>query len=291
VPNMLIPSPEFHHMSGGKGDRPELRMAQPNRPELCGNPFVSPAHVRKIWGGGPISNSQWPWLGMLLEEDGNYIHMKCGVALICSKWVITSGDCAHELKSGAKFDHSVKFGNLRWDKDNDDEQTVNVDKIIVHPHFDGGYHSDIALLRLKKSVSFSEYVRPICLRNFVNTGPMNCFAAGWGKTRTADSTKGAHQTAITLISQQTCSTVYGNKYDEDEMICTGGVNRPCQGDGGAPLICEAPLTGEWFLHGISIYGPGCSKRNNNGPSVFVRPGAFIQFIRDVTGDCTAMYEE
>ena len=55
---------------------------------------------------------------MLLEEDGNYIHMKCGVALICSKWVITSGDCAHELKTGAKFDHSVKFGNLRWDKVN-----------------------------------------------------------------------------------------------------------------------------------------------------------------------------
>ena len=30
-------------------------------------------------------------LGMLLEEDGNYIHMKCGVALICNKWVVTSG--------------------------------------------------------------------------------------------------------------------------------------------------------------------------------------------------------
>ena len=28
---------------------------------------------------------------MLLEEDGNYIHMKCGVALICNKWVVTSG--------------------------------------------------------------------------------------------------------------------------------------------------------------------------------------------------------
>ena len=21
------------------------------------------------------------------------------------------------------------------------------------------------------------------------------------------------------------------------MVCTGGVNRPCQGDGGAPLVC------------------------------------------------------
>ena len=52
---------------------------------------------------------------MLLEEDGNYIHMKCGVALICGQWAITSGDCALELKKGSKFEHSVKFGNLRWD--------------------------------------------------------------------------------------------------------------------------------------------------------------------------------
>ena len=21
------------------------------------------------------------------------------------------------------------------------------------------------------------------------------------------------------------------------MVCTGGINRPCQGDGGAPLVC------------------------------------------------------
>ena len=31
--------------------------------------------------------------------------------------------------------------------------------------------------------------------------------------------------------------IKGNKYDEDEMVCTGGINRPCQGDGGAPLVC------------------------------------------------------
>ena len=78
---------------------------------------------------------------------------------------------------------------------------------------------------------------------------MKCFAAGWGKTKHADSTRGAHQTEITLISQKTCSTVYGklvcwirpssisgNKYDQNEMVCTGGINRPCQGDGGAPLV-------------------------------------------------------
>ena len=86
---------------------------------------------------------------------------------------------------------------------------MKVDKIVVHPNFDGGYHADIALLRLKRNIQFTDYIRPICLRNFSQTGPMKCYAAGWGKTKHADSTRGAHQTEITLISQKTCSTVYG----------------------------------------------------------------------------------
>ena len=65
---------------------------------------------------------------------------------------------------------------------------------------------------------------------------MDCYAAGWGKTRTADSTRQAHQTAITLISNETCENVYNIKYSKEEMVCTGGMNRPCQGDGGAPLV-------------------------------------------------------
>ena len=65
---------------------------------------------------------------------------------------------------------------------------------------------------------------------------MECYAAGWGKTKTTDSTRVAHQTSITLISRKTCSTIYGSKFDENSMVCTGGLNRPCQGDGGAPLV-------------------------------------------------------
>ena len=51
---------------------------------------------------------------------------------------------------------------------------------------------------------------------------------------------------------------------------------PRKGDGGAPLICNAD-NGEWFLHGISIYGPGCNKPGG-GPSVFVKPSVFLTFI-------------
>ena len=53
-------------------------------------------------------------------------------------------------------------------------------------------------------------------------------------------------------------------------------DNPRKGDGGAPLICNAD-NGEWFLHGISIYGPGCNKPGG-GPSVFVKPSVFLTFI-------------
>ena len=40
----------------------------------------------------------------------------------------------------------------------------------------------------------------------------------------------------------------------------------------------------------SLLGPGCGKKNNNGPSVFVRPAAFLKFINDTTGECVNQYE-
>ena len=36
-----------------------------NMHEMCGNPIMSPGHERRIWGGGPITNQQWPWLGKI----------------------------------------------------------------------------------------------------------------------------------------------------------------------------------------------------------------------------------
>ena len=131
-----------------------------------------------------------------------------------------------------------------------------------------------------------------------NKGGFNCFAAGWGMNSQTMSTRQAHSAKINIVNDGYCSKIYKKRYSTHQMVCTGGDNRPCQerikpifffftkaresveifeqGDGGAPLICEAD-NGEWFLHGISIYGPGCNKRGD-GPSVFVRPSVFLTFI-------------
>ena len=35
----------------------------------------------------------------------------------------------------------------------------------MHPDFDGGFHSDIALIKLKKRVNFTKNVRPLCIKD------------------------------------------------------------------------------------------------------------------------------
>ena len=46
------------------------------------------------------------------------------------------------------------------------EQLISADRILIHTHYDhlrGDYDLDIALIRLKTAVIYTEYVRPICL--------------------------------------------------------------------------------------------------------------------------------
>ena len=46
------------------------------------------------------------------------------------------------------------------------EQLISVDRILIHTHYDhhrSDYDRDIALIRLKTAVIYTDYVRPICL--------------------------------------------------------------------------------------------------------------------------------
>lgn len=44
--------------------------------------------------------------------------------------------------------------------------------------------NDIALLKLKSPIKFSQYVRPVCLPEAGQnpSDPQNCYAVGWGLT-------------------------------------------------------------------------------------------------------------
>ena len=58
--------------------------------------------------------------------------------------------------------------------------TIEVSEIFRHPKFDF-FSGDIALIRLKKPLTMSDTIRPICLADFYMESFKNCYIAGWGR--------------------------------------------------------------------------------------------------------------
>lgn len=55
--------------------------------------------------------------------------------------------------------------------------------IIIHENYTiGQYENDIALVELSSSLSFTRYIRPVCLPETVTTIADNssCYVSGWG---------------------------------------------------------------------------------------------------------------
>ena len=59
---------------------------------------------------------------------------------------------------------------------------MDVEKIIIHPAYDKDTDdTDIALMKLKKKVTFTQRVRPACLSDiFKTSGTTECYVTGWG---------------------------------------------------------------------------------------------------------------
>lgn len=73
---------------------------------------------------------------------------------------------------------SIEVGNL------DSGVKHHVSKIIIHPKFQDET-ADIALLKLASRVTFTSFIRPICLPNITKQlrMPGSCWVTGWGQVK------------------------------------------------------------------------------------------------------------
>jgi len=80
----------------------------------------------------------------------------------------------------------VRLGEHDLSTEEDGASPVDypVANVIVHPDYRPNmkYH-DIALLELSRDVSFSQKIRPACLRSVVPNDGVNLTASGWGRTQ------------------------------------------------------------------------------------------------------------
>lgn len=130
-------------------------------------------------------------------------------------------------------------------------QQIRADRIILH---DGG--ANIALIRLADKVTYTDYVRPICLYGWAGLDEVigkNGISVGW---RDEHSQHDAilNQVSMPVVSDQECVKSDPAFYEEllkrDDFYCAGFRNGSsvCTSDIGAGLYFQK--RGSYALHGI-----------------------------------------
>ncbi|XP_006201498.1 prostasin isoform X1 [Vicugna pacos] len=238
----------------------------------------------RVAGGSNASPGQWPWQ-VSINHDG--IHV-CGGSLVSEQWVLSAAHCFP--RDYHKDHYEVKLGAHELDYYNSQAEVRTVAQVISHPSYlQEGSEGDIALLQLSSPVTFSRYIRPICLpaANASFPNGLQCTVTGWGHVAPSVSLQAPRplqKLEVPLISRETCNCLYNIDAKPNEphviqqdMVCAGYVNGgkdACQGDSGGPLSC--PVEGLWYLAGIVSWGDACGAPNR--PGVYTLTSSYASWI-------------
>ncbi|XP_069750949.1 transmembrane protease serine 5-like isoform X2 [Narcine bancroftii] len=218
-----------------------------------------------IIGGQEATEGSWPWQVTLYN---NYKHI-CGGSILDQYWIITAAHCVHRLSiahnwrvyAGILDRELILFTSL---------PTYIVEKIIYSSEYNDDTHDhDIALMKLKKPITFSNTVRAVCLPRY-------------NQQIIPDDTENILKEAVVpLISTERCnSSCMYNGALTPRMLCAGykeGKVDACQGDSGGPLVCED--ISAWHLTGVVSWGIGCAEANH--PGVYAKVSEFREWIYSV----------
>lgn len=152
-----------------------------------------------------------------------------------------------------------------------------ISSTIQHPKYNPvTLENDLAILRLKTPIEFSEYVQSIPLDSSYINENEDVVVTGWGRlTFTGGKSVTLQQLNLTTISNTVCSNdIDGLERVTDGVLCTLTKRGEgmCYGDAGSPLAANGSLVGivSW---GIKPCGLGA-------PDVFARISPYVNWIKE-----------
>ncbi|XP_011501012.1 PREDICTED: venom protease-like [Ceratosolen solmsi marchali] len=249
----------------------------------CGS---SNAQHNRVVGGVPADLGAWPWMAALgyKNKKSHQPQWLCGGSLISSRHILTAGHCVYN-----RYDlYLARLGehDLKSETDGANPIDVPIERGTIHPQYNSKtVANDIAVLRLKYEVSFTDAIHPICLplipeiknRDYIRHYP---FVAGWGAVIfRGPSSSVLLETQLPVVSQENCRNAYANLDHgiDDKVLCAGepaGGRDACQGDSGGPLMFPKATT--YYIIGIVSVGYRCAERGI--PGVYTKVSYYIDFI-------------
>lgn len=238
----------------------------------------------RIVGGLEAKPGEIPWQVVFMQKLNKMVF--CGGSLLSDVWIITAAHCV-EGKIGTFF---IRAGEHDITKKEGRESDHNIAEYHIHPHYNSQrilYNHDIALLKLKTPVRFSDYALPICLgsKDFTENLLMrarNSLVSGWGRIRYGGIESNTLQKVeVPYVDRTECK---GSSTDTISrfMFCAGynTIRKDsCQGDSGGPHATLYQNT--WFLTGIISWGDECAKEGKYG--IYTRISRYMYWIGNITG--------
>ncbi|XP_041094659.1 serine protease 33-like [Polyodon spathula] len=256
----------------------------------CGIPVLN----SRIVGGTPAEMGSWPWQ-VSLHFLGSHV---CGGSIISANWILSAAHCFETSKDPS--DWMVVLGQVDLTTLDPTGILKGVQMVIVHPDFNlQTMDNDMALLELNSSVSFTDYIMPVCLAkssSIFYTGT-ECWATGWGATAQGGKRgegEGEEEGEERERERGEPECWNGETVKLRSHNCTAVssfffflyMSMPClsiniiilQGDSGGPLVCKQGFT--WVQAGVVSFGSGCAQPGF--PGVYTRVSQYEAWIQQYT---------
>ncbi|XP_014737319.1 PREDICTED: prothrombin isoform X1 [Sturnus vulgaris] len=242
------------------------------------------SYTGRIVSGDDAEVGSSPWQVMLYKKSPQ--ELLCGASLISDSWILTAAHCLFYPpwdKNLTTNDLLVRIGkHIRAKYEKNKEKIALLDKIIIHPKYNWkeNMDRDIALMHLKRPISFSDYIHPVCLptKEVVQRLMLAGYkgrVTGWGNLKETWATSPSNlptvlqQVNVPIVDQSTCKASTRVKVT-DNMFCAGYSpdaskrGDACEGDSGGPFVMKNPDDNRWYQVGIVSWGEGCDRDGKYG---------------------------
>uniref|UniRef100_A0AB38ZEC6 Venom S1 protease 36 n=1 Tax=Ectomocoris sp. TaxID=3104572 RepID=A0AB38ZEC6_9HEMI len=243
----------------------------------CGWANKSPG---RIIDGKKTAINEFPFIVLIMLTRRKFPF--CGGSIITREHVLTAAHCTYPLQ-GVQLSVIVGEHDIKSDKETPHTDIIDVLYSINHPNYDDKNNkNDVAVMKLSRSIKFSDAVGPACLPNFTKKTLTNEYikAMGWGNTRTGGSSSSVLlKVNLKAIDIDICKTVYRSiETKNPTQICTWAPGKDtCQGDSGGPLVWRDPEANVYRQVALVSYGRECGSTD---PAVNTDVSFYMDWIKE-----------